>query len=308
MQLLLIGCWPNIHPQLGGPGHLIQSPRSVAFTTALESDLPMRSYFRQLRHSQGLLRWNCHWSPLLEYFFWLLPSDLSNKGDHTSSCATVGIAQRIIGIHKFHHLLQGLVLPRWSSGVHCDVEKLPHAVVHWTLSRGKCRDSCGHGCADWESRRLWGARCYLFSAGQWDLRLSYQRGKLSRGIILLPDKACPHTARQTQALLCEQFHWDSFEHPPYSLDLAPSDFFLFPKMEHLAGKRFANDEDLKDASWITRLPHGIKRVYTNWCQGTTSALTWMKIIGYETAISGICPWQQRTKWVALWVAIIWITW
>ena len=30
-------------------------------------------------------------------------------------------------------------------------------------------------------------------------------------------------------------------HPPYSPDLAPSDFFLFPKMkEHL-------DEDLKDA-------------------------------------------------------------
>ena len=34
---------------------------------------------------------------------------------------------------------------------------------------------------------------------------------------------------------------------PYSPDLSPSDFFLFPKMEHLAGKHFANDEDLKDA-------------------------------------------------------------
>ena len=30
-------------------------------------------------------------------------------------------------------------------------------------------------------------------------------------------------------------------------DLAPSDFFLFSKMEHLAGKRWANDEDLKEA-------------------------------------------------------------
>ena len=35
---------------------------------------------------------------------------------------------------------------------------------------------------------------------------------------------------------------------PYSPDLAPSDFFLFPKMkEHVSGKRFANAEDLKDA-------------------------------------------------------------
>ena len=39
------------------------------------------------------------------------------------------------------------------------------------------------------------------------------------------------------------------EHPPYSSDLAPSDFFLFPKIkEHLSGKRFANDGDLKDAA------------------------------------------------------------
>ena len=28
------------------------------------------------------------------------------------------------------------------------------------------------------------------------------------------DNARPHTARQTQASLCEQFHWDIFEHPP----------------------------------------------------------------------------------------------
>ena len=40
---------------------------------------------------------------------------------------------------------------------------------------------------------------------------------------------------------------------PYSPNLAPSDFFPFPKIkEHLIGKRFANDEDLKDAV-ITRL-------------------------------------------------------
>ena len=53
---------------------------------------------------------------------------------------------------------------------------------------------------------------------------------------------------QTQALLRGQFHCDIFEHPPYNANLSPSNFFLFPKMnEHLAGERFANDEDPKKA-------------------------------------------------------------
>ena len=141
-----------------------------------------------------------------------------------------------------------MLQPIICSGVQCDVEILPHAVVRRTLSRGKCRDSCGHGSADWESRRLWGVRCYSFFASRWDLRLSCRRGKLSRGIVLLHDNASSHTARQTQALLREQFHWDIFKHPPYCPDLTTSDFFLFQKMKkHIACKRFANDEDLKNA-------------------------------------------------------------
>ena len=128
--------------------------------------------------------------------------------------------------------------------------KLFRAVVRRTLPRGKCRDSSAHGCADWESHRLWVARCYSFSEGRRDFRLSCRRCKLSRGIVLLHDNARPHIVRQMQALLREQFHWDIFKHPPYSPDLAPPDFFLLPKMkEHLAGKRFANDEDL-NGCWL----------------------------------------------------------
>ena len=52
------------------------------------------------------------------------------------------------------------------------------------------------------------------------------------------------TSAYRPALLREQFHRDIFEHSPYSPDLAPWDI---PKMkEHLARKRFARDEDLKD--------------------------------------------------------------
>ena len=71
---------------------------------------------------------------------------------------------------------------------------------------------------------------------------------LGHGIVLLHNNVRLHNARQTQVLLREQFHWVIFEHPPCSSDLAPSELSLFPKMkEHLTGKRFANDEDLKNA-------------------------------------------------------------
>jgi transposase len=43
---------------------------------------------------------------------------------------------------------------------------------------------------------------------------------------LLRDKARPHTAACTRALL-EHFNWELFDHPPYSPDLAPSDYHLF---------------------------------------------------------------------------------
>ena len=53
--------------------------------------------------------------------------------------------------------------------------------------------------------------------------------------------------------LGDEFHWDTSDHPPYSPDLASSDFHLFLKMkEHLAGKRHADDEDLQHSvvDWL----------------------------------------------------------
>jgi transposase len=83
---------------------------------------------------------------------------------------------------------------------------------------------------------------------------NHRRGKLSRGIVLIHDIARPHTARLTQTLLRDEFHWDPFDHPPYSPDLAPSDFHLFLKMkEHLAGQRHADDEDLRHEEGISKL-------------------------------------------------------
>jgi histone-lysine N-methyltransferase SETMAR len=63
--------------------------------------------------------------------------------------------------------------------------------------------------------------------------------------MLLHDNARPHTAAQTQALITS-FGWEQMNHPPppYSQDLAPSDFHLFLHLKKfLAGQRFNNDED-----------------------------------------------------------------
>jgi histone-lysine N-methyltransferase SETMAR len=51
-------------------------------------------------------------------------------------------------------------------------------------------------------------------------------GLLSRGVLLLHDNARPHTARLSQERIAA-FGWQLLEHPPYSPDLAPSDFHLF---------------------------------------------------------------------------------
>ena len=78
---------------------------------------------------------------------------------------------------------------------------------------------------------------------------------LLRGVVLLHDNARPHTAASTRELL-DQFGWEIFDHPPYSPDLAPSDFHLFTKLkDFLGGTRFGSDEELKKTvnTWLNEL-------------------------------------------------------
>ena len=69
---------------------------------------------------------------------------------------------------------------------------------------------------------------------------------LSRGVCLLHDNARPHSTNVTTALL-EKFKLDILDHPPYSLDFAPSDFHLFLRLKkHLAGKKFDDDDEVQE--------------------------------------------------------------
>jgi histone-lysine N-methyltransferase SETMAR len=68
---------------------------------------------------------------------------------------------------------------------------------------------------------------------------------LTRGVSLLHDNARPHTAPVSKELLTS-FGWDIVTHPPYSHDLAPSDYHFFTKLKFLGGKRFSNNQEVKE--------------------------------------------------------------
>ena len=66
-----------------------------------------------------------------------------------------------------------------------------------------------------------------------------------KGVVFHHDNARPHTSLVTRQKLME-LGWDVLPHPPYSPDLAPSDYFLFRSLQNsLNGKNFNNDDDVK---------------------------------------------------------------
>ena len=70
--------------------------------------------------------------------------------------------------------------------------------------------------------------------------------ELSAGVLLLHDNAPVHMSAKSQAAI-QQCCFQQLNHPPYSPDLAPSDYLLFRVMKKfLRGKRFSRDEEVKE--------------------------------------------------------------
>ena len=77
-----------------------------------------------------------------------------------------------------------------------------------------------------------------------------RRGKLSSGVLLLHDNAPAYKSRTSRAAI-RKCGFVELNPPPYSPDLAPSDYFLFRNFKKfLHGRRFPDDNAVKDA--ITR--------------------------------------------------------
>ena len=74
-----------------------------------------------------------------------------------------------------------------------------------------------------------------------------RRGKLSKGVLLQQDNARVHTCKVAMDAV-ERKGYELIPHPACSLDLAPSDFFLFPNMKKdIRGLHFQSDEEVVTA-------------------------------------------------------------
>jgi len=71
-------------------------------------------------------------------------------------------------------------------------------------------------------------------------------------VVLLHDNAPVHKAKKAQAAIAE-CGFQEMNHPPYSADLAPCDYFLFRHLKkHLRGRRLSTDVDIQVdvTSWL----------------------------------------------------------
>ena len=85
----------------------------------------------------------------------------------------------------------------------------------------------------------------------------------SKQWLLHHDNAPAHSALTIRQFLTSK-QVTTLDHPPYSPDLAPSDFFLFPKLKSvLKGNRFENIDDIKDET--TTFLKNIKEVDFSAC-------------------------------------------
>ena len=88
-----------------------------------------------------------------------------------------------------------------------------------------------------------------------------------QNVILHHDNARPHTAHATAAEIAAK-GWTVLPHPPYSPDLAPSDFFLFgPLKDFLRGQKFDDDDEVKAAVrlWVRQCkPDFFAQGFTQW--------------------------------------------
>ncbi|XKL68404.1 hypothetical protein PGB90_003895 [Kerria lacca] len=104
------------------------------------------------------------------------------------------------------------------------------------------------------------------------LKIRLQRVRSHHPVFLLQhDNARPHTRARTIEVL-SSLGFTVLPHPPYSPDLAPSDYYLFRHLKkHIKGIRYASDDKLRTAvsSWLRLQPvdffeTGIRKLISRW--------------------------------------------
>jgi len=73
---------------------------------------------------------------------------------------------------------------------------------------------------------------------------------LEKGVLILHDNSRPHFGKDVRELL-DRYIWEVVTHPPYSPDMSPPDFDLFPKLKiDMRGVRFSTLDEL--SAFVTR--------------------------------------------------------
>ncbi len=87
---------------------------------------------------------------------------------------------------------------------------------------------------------------------------------------------CSHTTDLPQWLL-KDFKWEIFDHPPYSPNLAPSNFHAFPQLKtKFEGLHFTNEKIFHAAVNALKKMDDLKKIikHTNFFKGRDSFRKW----------------------------------
>jgi len=114
-------------------------------------------------------------------------------------------------------------------------------------SYGHCILGCWRNCTDWLS---WTWQHYyrnLLRWSDWKMPSGTEREETrkvaSRCDVSPGQCTCSHIITTRTAI--RNVGFELLHHPPYSPDLAPTDFYLFPKLKKFTkGRKFAADEDV----------------------------------------------------------------
>ena len=96
-------------------------------------------------------------------------------------------------------------------------------------------------------RKIYGA--YYIGVLRWLCQVISRKrqGKLTGGVLLLQDNGHVHTPQVTMAAATE-CRFEILPHSPYSPDISPYDFYMFPKLKcHLRGKQYESHESAIEA-------------------------------------------------------------
>ena len=144
---------------------------------------------------------------------------------------------------------------QWSGGIaaHPVPKKNPSAKIRWKNSRLDFLGSRRHPPHYLPKGQTINVKYYSSLLVQLkDILKEKRHGNVTKGVLFLHDNAPAHLALATQKKLA-YLKFQCLDHPPYSPDLAPSDYHLFPGLKkQLKGRHFSSDAEVIAAAetWL----------------------------------------------------------